>query len=1033
MCKALLSYFRRRGVHNGVYCNWKKFFLELDVDNSGKITFEELDAAVRGRLGAKISRYELRLFWRRVDADGSGLLTMREFSLFMYRTLIKRWVMLSTERLEACVSILSEAFERWYHAGGNWFKIFRQFDANSSGELSFEELTRCVREPLPGLGLTRKDISDVELQGLWKAIDIGIQMEVSVQRFMAFMRKHGAAHSIHRITSYSKQKRGLDVRGADLGETPVRTKDELRQFAKQLDVALQCYWERRGVHTNTHSAGGNWDRFFREVDLDGSGRLLFPEFQSAILEKLAKWIVREENDSTIKDDIRALWAEADPNGSNEVTAAELTQSLYRIELSGWPDADDDRLQRIVSEMNAAHAHLHHSSGNWSKIFKICDPEQTGSARFDHLRRIVRCRYPFLQIPAAKVSDDDLRALWKMLDQNASGDTSMKEFMLCMRKYGAKHSMHKATQYSLKMRGEDATSDEFTTELAAAPHLDKNALLDVANRLCSALINWLSRRGVKGGSAASSLGNPRLWDELFAFVDKDRSSRISFKELVEAVKNILRAEKIISVKELGALWRAADANLSGEINSKEFGETVYKLQIDAWPDLTDAELTRLIEVLNAAADRWHRCSGNWYKVFAIVDEDRSGVMHYDELQIFIRRPYPSLSISASQVDELALQGLWRALDTDRSGKVTIKEFMAFMRKHAARLAMHKTTSYSLQKRGVTRETEDPGPTPERTEDQLRATAQILEETLAAYWAKQGVHVNMSGSWQRLFKEADVDNSGRLSFYELERTLRSKLLRNEEAARKGWVVKGVSHDDLLGLWGAVDANGSGEVTAAEWYVRLYRLELEMWPDASEEILTHTVDTMHEAADRWHRAGGNWFKVFRLIDSDLSGEMQYDELKQIVRRPLPCLAIPAKALPDGDIQALWKALDRDRSGMVTVQEFMIFMRQHGTKKQLHKKLKPQRAKPANTLELCESQVKDFCYALGEQTSASIAAYYEQQGVDYTGNVSEWDFMIVVRELLGIGTAELDDDAVFAVWKLLDTTDAGVVSVDSLLKFEG
>ena len=37
----------------------------------------------------------------------------------------------------------------------------------------------------------------------------------------------------------------------------------------------------------------------------------------------------------------------------------------------------------------------------------------------------------------------------------------------------------------------------------------------------------------------------------------------------------------------------------------------------------------------------------------------------------------------------------------------------------------------------------------------------------------------------------------------------------------VVKGVSVDDLRALWAAVDTDGSGEITVADWTLSLYRI--------------------------------------------------------------------------------------------------------------------------------------------------------------------------------------------------------------------
>jgi len=298
---------------------------------------------------------------------------------------------------------------------------------------------------------------------------------------------------------------------------------------------------------------------------------------------------------------------------------------------------------------------------------------------------------------------------------------------------------------------------------------------------------------------------------------------------------------------------------------------------------------------------------------------------------------------------------------------------------------------------------------------------------------------------LLRQTLMEANGSL-FFELKRALREKLLRNKDTADRNLVMKEVTHDDLLAIWAEVDEDCSGEVTAEEWYRRLYQLELETWPEADELALSCIVDKLSDAAEKWHGAGGNWYKVFRLIDSDDSGKMCFEEMREIVRRRLPCLAISADQLPERDLQAFWKALDADRSGEVTIPEFMKFMRRHGSKRQMHEKLISARAARTSRAtsramsramaendksNLSPAQHVLLSDALNATTVQDINYAYDQWDIPWSGTVSEWDFMTVVRDHLGITEVQLDDDGIYAAWKILDSAHTGHVEVRELLAF--
>merc|ERR1712232_1235032 len=117
--------------------------------------------------------------------------------------------------------------------------------------------------------------------------------------------------------------------------------------------------------------------------------------------------------------------------------------------------------------------------------------------------------------------------------------------------------------------------------------------------------------------------------------------------------------------------------------------------------------------------------------------------------------------------------------------------------------------------------------------------------------------------------------------------------------------------------------------------YRLEVSTWDDVpeGEGTLERVVARISDAAQLWHRCGGNWYKVFRIFDEDESGAICFDEFREIVRRPCPCLAISKKSVSDRDLKALWKVMDDDLSSYISVSEFMVFMRRVGAKHADHR----------------------------------------------------------------------------------------------------
>lgn len=519
----------------------------------------------------------------------------------------------------------------------------------------------------------------------------------------------------------------------------------------------------------------------------------------------------------------------------------------------------------------------------------------------------------------------------------------------------------------------------------------------------------------------------------------------------------------SEQQLMAFYREVDHDKTGEASALEFDNTVYRLQMDMWPVLDEIGVTRIIGILNAAADKWHRASGNWYKVFLACDEDNSGSMTFEEMMRVFRKGFPGLSVPPSKVSNQELRGFWNALDSMRSGRVEVYDFLIFMRKYGAEWSMHKSPLEFRKKEALI---QDIGPPPERTDDELRHIAQILDDALTGYWNRRGVFVRAVERWKTFLGEADANKDGHLTYKELENTLcvQLKIERNgafdgpvSAAARQkildqyrldGAVVKGVSHDDLYALWCKFDSDRSGLVTHDEWTLGIYRLWLETWPDCSNKVLSQVVDKISETAAKWIGRTKNWYKVFNLVDVDGSGSIGYDEFFNIIRRPLPCLAIPTSAISSDELKGLWKAMDEDRSSTITVQEFMVFMRRLEVKRGISQ-WRPSAARGsivdrASTMmelarkareqpELSPAQEERITAGLQTLTPEHLAIAYAEWEIPWNDTVSDWEWHRIIRELLDIPEDFLDDDRLHAAWSKIDKDNVGQVPVEAVIELGG
>ncbi|KFK30982.1 hypothetical protein AALP_AA6G053400 [Arabis alpina] len=132
----------------------KKMFEEMDTDNSGSITYEELKTGL-AKLGSKLSEDEVKQLMEAADVDGNGTIDYIEFiSATMHRHRLER-----DEHL---------------------YKAFQYFDKDNSGHITKEELEIAMKEH--GMG------DEANAKEIISEVDKDNDGKIDYEEFCAMMR-----------------------------------------------------------------------------------------------------------------------------------------------------------------------------------------------------------------------------------------------------------------------------------------------------------------------------------------------------------------------------------------------------------------------------------------------------------------------------------------------------------------------------------------------------------------------------------------------------------------------------------------------------------------------------------------------------------------------------------------------------------------------------------------------------------------------------------------------------------------------------
>jgi Ca2+-binding EF-hand superfamily protein len=265
--------------------------------------------------------------------------------------------------------------------------------------------------------------------------------------------------------------------------------------------------------------------------------------------------------------------------------------------------------------------------SWYKLFVHMDDDLSGKINYYELEDMIRNE---LKVSTSKLSDDQLKAIWRTLDEDQSGLISSGEFGRFMRLGAHIHVKNSGWKEARQQRITDrgATIRQELKDLQAEAS-DSRKSEDKATMNRTALL----RKAEVGRTTAA------------------------LSQVVQ--RNVLSAR---------ALRQERDERLSRHITKGTDGTTPRVATEQECEHVAIMLNHRMCEIILDPQAR------SWYKLFVHMDDDLSGKINFHELEDMVRN---ELKISKERLPEEALKAVWLALDEDKSGLISCGEFGHFM--------------------------------------------------------------------------------------------------------------------------------------------------------------------------------------------------------------------------------------------------------------------------------------------------------------------------------------------------------------------
>jgi Ca2+-binding EF-hand superfamily protein len=619
-------------------------------------------------------------------------------------------------------------------------------------------------------------------------------------------------------------------------------------------------------------------------------------------------------------------------------------------LEGATPASEEEMRVLSESFNESMCDLLEESTtpeSWVKLFRLVDADGSGQISFDELCLMAREELGLLP---ADIADEQLKAIWLYLDSDQNGFISTGEFGNFMRKGAHVLIKHKESWRERLEARNHAAADNLRANRDRLLERDMVRRLEGAIAAPEGDVALLARLCQQRMSAVNEEDEApsRSWYNLFKRVDEDDSGRVTFAEF----RRLVRAELGVPTADmeevkLKGVWLALDSDQNGFITAAEFAAFMRKAE----PQAKDQRLRNLLaRRRKAEAGKQH---DEQIKLAAkemirqAVERKRENVRQAREENQLRRKEDAAKREAASKEAAELIRANSRMdfLTTELVGVPSASEAEVRELSEACNARMLELVGYDEKKAAWFKfyrrvDSDDSGRIDfKEFRHMLRVELQLSAKVMDDYRLKT--------AWVAL----DVDSSGYISAGEFGSFMRrGERVLNEAKEERPWKERRLER--------AKAAHAARLAERDALFHRDIAKQLEGAPPASDEEVRRLSEAFNarlqllEAENELQRQatsgarsdpGGSgalsdgldadglppmpaaarscgWYTLFKHVDENESGTISYRELKVIVRDELQ---LTPKDVPEHELQAVYLALDKDKSGFITAGEFGQFMR--------------------------------------------------------------------------------------------------------------
>lgn len=611
---------------------------------------------------------ETNLF-KKLDKDGNGLVTFDEFFSAMCD--------LEDTVAKDKADKLAEAFKK---RRKEFRRLFDDMDADKSGSLSMIELSRGIKRQAGLLGLAASDVSNLKDFEVFKRLDKDGNGQVSWEEFetgMQMLQDEAAKKNETKLAEgfikeqdrFQRMFRQLDSNG----DGEISTQEFTAGVAKSAEfMELIGADGKKGLETI---------KIFTAIDKDTSGKISWPEFKAAMVERATKAEreKREKVAEAFKQDeekFRMAFLRFDTSRDGLVSIEEFKTGLKTKQGNEFLKLlNYDGLKTLASMEIFTRAD---KSGDgklsWDE-FKGTMLELADQAKRDREAELAK---------AFTEREQDFVDVFSVFDRDRDGTVTVQEFVRGINSYPEFSKV-------LGLGGATALKDMPVLRRAFADRVGKLTYNEFRDALRD--VQDSARTERQGRLVDVFLKEREELEKEFKRLDLNRDGLVSQQEFLLGVKgnktlvDLLGPGAELAFKDL-SFWAAGDTDKDARLTWEEFNNAML--------DLADATAADRIRRIRSA---YRRSEANFYKIFTRLEKDstKKGHISCDAYFTVCKNEAQSLGLKASDIE--AFQDMDWFINAPYSRLVTWDAIKEDMTVRGPQAATTSSSSRDIKAQGV----------------------------------------------------------------------------------------------------------------------------------------------------------------------------------------------------------------------------------------------------------------------------------------------------------------------------------------------